>query len=134
MAYSPQQNSVVECHNQSMVGMTHSLLKVKGLPGWLWGEAMATIVYLLNRSPTKSVEGKTPFIAWIRKKSGVQHLRTFGCVVHVKNMTPNLKKLDDRSRPMFFIGYELESKVYRDYDPIFGKVHVTRDVVFDEHA
>jgi hypothetical protein len=30
----------------------------------------------------------------------VQHLRMFGCVVHVKNTTPNLKKLEDRSTPM----------------------------------
>jgi hypothetical protein len=53
-------------------------------------------------------------------------------MVHVKNMTPNLKKLDTHSRPMIFIGYELGSKAYRAYDPVSGKVHVTRGVVFDE--
>jgi transposase InsO family protein len=132
--YSPQQNGVVERHNQMVVGTARSLLKSKRLPRWLWGEAVATAVYLLNRSPTRSVEGKTSFEVWYGKKPGVHHLRTFGCVVHVKNTTPNLKKLEDRSQPMIFIGYELGSKAYRAYDPVSKKVHVTRDVVFDEQA
>jgi hypothetical protein len=46
----------------------------------------------------------------------VHHLRTFGCLVHVKVATPNLKKLDDHSKPMVFIGYEPGSKAYRAYD------------------
>jgi hypothetical protein len=46
--------------------------------------------------------------------------------------TPNLKKLDDRSRPMIFIGYEPGSKAYSVYNPLTKKVHVSRDVIFDE--
>jgi hypothetical protein len=89
---------------------------------------------LLNLLPTKSVSGKVPFEAWFGKKSSVQHLRTFGCVVHVKNTPLNLKKLEDRKRLMIFIGYEPGSKADRAYKPVSGKVHVTRDVVFDEQA
>jgi hypothetical protein len=44
------------------------------------------------------------------------------------------KKLEDRGRKMIFIGYESGSKVYRAYNPIMKRVHVTRDVVFDEQA
>jgi hypothetical protein len=36
---------------------TRSLLKAKNLPSWFWGEAIITVVYLLNRVPTKSVQG-----------------------------------------------------------------------------
>jgi hypothetical protein len=128
----PQQNGVVERRNQTVVGMGRSLLKVKGLPRCLWGEAMATTVYLLNRSSMKGVAGKTPVEAWFGKKPGVRHLRMFGCIVHVKHTMPNLKKLHDRSRPMVFIGYELGSKAYRAYDLAMKKVHLSRDVVFDE--
>lgn len=35
---------------------------------------------------------------------------------------------------MVFIGYEPGSKAYRVYDPATRRVHVTRDVVFDETA
>jgi hypothetical protein len=132
--YTSQQNSMVECRNQTVVGTARSMIKAKGLPGWLWGEAVATTVYFLSHSPTKSVNGMMSFEAWFGKKPGVQHLRTFGCIVHVKNTSLNLKKLDKRSRPMVFIGYEPGSKAYRAYDPVARHVLVTRDVVFDEQA
>jgi hypothetical protein len=32
------------------------------------------------------------------------------------------------------LGYEKGTKAYRAYDPVNKKVHVTRDVVFDEQA
>ena len=128
----PQQNGVVERRNGTVVATARSLLKAKGLPGWLWGEAVATAVYLLNRSPTKGVKGMTPYEAWFGKKPAVHHLRTFGCIVYVKNTKPNLKKLEDRGQRMVFIGCEKGSKAYRAYDPTTGKVVITRDVVFDE--
>jgi hypothetical protein len=117
-----------------MVGTARSLLKPKGLPWWLWGEAMATAVYLLNQSPMKGVAGKMLFEAWFDKKPRVRHLRTFRCVVHVKYTMPNLKILDDRSQPMVFIRYEPGSKDYRAYDPAMKKVQLSWDMVFDEHA
>jgi hypothetical protein len=115
-----------------VVGTTCSLLKSKGLPGWLWGEVVATVVYLLNHSRTKSVSGEILFEAWYGKRPAMHHLRTCGCVVHVRNTAPNLKKLNDRSKLMIFIGYEPGSKAYRVYDPVAKKVHVSRDIVFDE--
>jgi hypothetical protein len=33
---------------------------------------------------------------------------------------------------MIFVGYESGSKAYCTYDPVTERVHVTRDVVFDE--
>jgi hypothetical protein len=50
----------MERRNQSVMGMTHSMLKAMSMPSWFWGEAMLTIVFILNRSPTQSIEGQTP--------------------------------------------------------------------------
>jgi transposase InsO family protein len=132
--YTPQQNGVVERRNQSVVGTARSMLKAKGLPGVFWGEAVTTAVYLLNRSSSKSIQGKTPYQLWTGSAPNVQHLRTFGCIAHVKVNTPHLHKLDDRSRKMVFVGYEPGSKAYRVYDPTSRRVHISRDVVFDEAA
>ena len=132
--YMPQQNGVVEWRNQAVVGTARSMLKAKGLPSKFWGEAVTTAVYLLNRSSSKSVGGKTPYELWTGSVPGVQHLRTFGCVAHMKVTTPNLKKLDDRSRRTIFVGYEPGSKAYRVYDPVSQRVHVSRDLVFEEAA
>jgi hypothetical protein len=96
--YSPQQNGVVERFNATVVGAARSMLKAKGLPNRFWGEAVLTAVYILNRTPTRSVEGATPFEVWYRRKPSVHHFRTFGCIVYVKNTKPFLSKLEDRWR------------------------------------
>lgn len=130
--YTPQQNGVVERRNQTVLGMARSMMKAKKMPGWLWGEAVLTAVFILNRSPTRSVEGKTPFEAWYGLKPPVHFLRTFGCVAHVKVPGGRQPKLDDRSVPTVFIGYEPGSKAYRFYNPDTGRVIISRDAVFDE--
>jgi hypothetical protein len=117
-----------------VVTTARSMLKAKGLPRWFWVEAVNAVVYVLNRYPTKSVDGMTPFEAWHGRKLVVHHLRTFGCIVYVRNTTTHLKKLEDHGRKMIFTRYESGSKVYRPYDPIMKCVHVTCDVVFDEQA
>jgi hypothetical protein len=115
-----------------IIGTAHSMMKEKPLAAWFWGEAVITVVYLLNRVPCKVVDGKTPFEVWYGRKLTVSHLKIFGCVVYVRNTTPHLKKLEDRGRKMIFVGYESGSKACRAYDPITGRVLVTRDVIFDE--
>jgi transposase InsO family protein len=73
-AYSPQQNGVVEWRNQMVVGMAQALLKQRGMPAVFWGEAVVTAVYILNRSPTKALNDRTPYKAWHRRKPEVSHL------------------------------------------------------------
>jgi hypothetical protein len=125
---------IVERQNGTVVTTARSMLKAKGLPGWFWGEAVNIAVYVLSRCLTKSVDGMTPFKAWHETKPAVHHLRTFGCIMYVRNTMPHLKKLEDRGCKMIFVGYESSSKAYHAYDPITKCVHVTRDVVFDEQA
>eukprot|EP01018_Ginkgo_biloba_P003437 Gb_11909 [translate_table: standard] len=49
------------------------MLKSKNLPNDYWAEAVATIVYILNRSPTKSVKNITPKEAWSGHNPSVTH-------------------------------------------------------------
>jgi transposase InsO family protein len=133
--YTPQQNGVVEHRNQTVLATARSMMKAKKLPGKFWGEAVTNAVYVLNRATTKGNDGgKTPYQLWTGCTPAVHHLRAFGCVAHVKVTAPHLKKLDDRSKPMIFVGYEPSSKAYRVYDPSTRRVHVSRDVIFDEGA
>ena len=110
-AYTPQQNGVVEWRNQSVVEMARCLLKSMAVPGKFWGEAVRTAVYLLNRSPTKSLKGQTPFEAWYGRKPSVRHLRTFGCMAFAKRTGPGINKLADRSTPGVFWDLNQERKV-----------------------
>jgi hypothetical protein len=62
----PQQNGVVERRNRTVVEMARCLLKSKNMPREFWGEAISTAVYILDRAPTKSLQGKTPYEALSR--------------------------------------------------------------------
>ena len=114
------------------MSMVRAMLKAKDLPRELWGEAVSTAIYILNRFSTKVLQGKTPHEVWTGKRPSVDHLRVFGSLVHVKNTKGHLTKLEDRSQPMVFIGYELGTKGYKCFDPVNFKVTISRDVIFEE--
>jgi hypothetical protein len=93
------------------------------MPAVFWGEAVVTAVYILNRSPTKALNGRTLYEAWHGRKPMVSHLRVFGKELgHIGN-------LDDRSTPGVFIGYAEGSNDYRILDSGTQRVRTTRDVV-----
>jgi hypothetical protein len=130
--YSPQQNGVIEHRNQMVVGTARCMLKGMGVPARFWGEAVSTTVFLLNRSHTRSVEGRTPYEAWHGVKPDVKFLRVFGCKAHAKVTKPDMKKLDERRKPMVMVGYQPGGKAYRLYNLAMKRILVSRDVVFDE--
>ena len=113
------------------MGLVRSMLKEKELPLEFWEEVVSTCVYVLNRSSTKGVKGKTPYEKWNKRKPSVSHLRIFGSVAFVKAIG-RLSKLKDRSKCMLFMGCEAGSKAYRCLDPVSFKIHISRDVIFDE--
>ena len=96
--------------------MARALLKQRGMPADYWGEAVMTAVRLLNRSPTKALDGKTPYEAWHGHKLAVGYFRVFGCLAFVKELN-HIGKLDDRSTPRVFIGYADGVKGYYIVDP-----------------
>lgn len=131
-SYTPEQNGVAERKNRTVVEMARSMLKARGVPNNFWCEAVATAVYILNVSPTKAVMNMTPFEAWRGKKPSVSHLRVFGCTAYA--LVDLRSKLDDKSMKCVFIGYATQSKAYRLYNPLTGKIVVSRNVVFNENA
>ncbi|XP_022681836.1 uncharacterized protein LOC111257069 [Setaria italica] len=129
--YSLQQNGVVEWGNHMVVGMTRALLKQRGMPAVLWGEVVVMAIYILNRSPTKTLDGRMPYEPWHGRKPAVSHLRVFGCLAFAKELG-HISKLDNSSTPGVFIGYVEGLKAYRILDPETQCVRIARDVVFDE--
>ena len=54
--------------NRKMMEKTRSMLSGVGLEQRFWAEAMATACYLINRSPTSALVGKTPMEVWSDEK------------------------------------------------------------------
>ena len=131
--YTPQQNGVVERRNRTVTAMKRSLLKERDVPVKFWGEAVKHAVYILNKLPTRSLSQVTPHEVWFGQKPSVADLKVFGCVCYMKVPSIFTRKLDDRSQLLVHFGRESGTKAYRLYDPISGRIHVSRDVTFDEH-
>lgn len=102
------------------------------MPSRFWGEAVRHAVYILNRATTKALHDSTPQEAWTGRKLRLDHLRVFGCIAYMKIPAAHLKKLDDRSIPMVYLGVEAGCKAHRLFDPHHNKVHISRDVIFEE--
>jgi hypothetical protein len=133
-SYSPQHNGVAERKNRHIVEIARVMLNEKNLPNYFWVEAVATVVYIMNRTPTAVVHGMTPEEKFTGKKLDVSHFKVFGCIAYVHVLDEKRSKLDPKAEKCIFIGYSLEQKGYRCFNPSTQKLQVSRDVVFDEMA
>ncbi|CAJ2677087.1 unnamed protein product [Trifolium pratense] len=129
--YTPQQNGTAERKNRTIMDMVRCMLKGKHLPKELWGEAVSTATYTLNRCPTKRLKGITPEECWSGHKPNVNHMRVFGSLVFKHTPDQLRKKLDDKSTMMILVGYH-STGGYKLYDPINNNVVISRDVIIDE--
>ena len=127
---TPQQNGVAERMNRTLVESVRAMLADSKLPKRFWAEALATAMYLRNRSPTTAVKEKTPFEVLTGKKPNVENLRIFGCNAYAHVPKDERKKLDSKTKKSIFLGYGDGIKGYRLYDNNKKKVFYSRDVQF----
>ena len=73
MLGSPDQNGVTERRNRTLLDMVRNMLSSSKLPKFLRTGALKTVVYILNRVPTKVVP-KTPFELLKCWKSSLRHM------------------------------------------------------------
>ncbi|GJV91215.1 protein chromatin remodeling 4 [Tanacetum coccineum] len=72
--YSPQQNGIAERKNRTLKEMVTAMLISSGMSQDMWGEAILTATYLLNKIPRKEKE-ETPYELWMRRKPSYQYLK-----------------------------------------------------------
>eukprot|EP00794_Sanderia_malayensis_P004478 gene4478-biopygen3645 len=95
-------------------------------------KAVATAVFLRNRSPTIHVPNATPFECYYSKKPDISFLRVFGCNAHVHVPEAKRKKLEKKSEKYIFIGYPDDTKGYKFYNPATKKMLLSCDALFLE--
>jgi transposase InsO family protein len=127
-----QQNGVAERHIGAVMNAARSMRLAANLPATMWGEACKTAVYVRNRSPVSTVDGRTPFEAFTGKKPVVKHLRRFGCLGYYLNPIKGRDKLAARGIPCTFLGYNEDSPTYRLWDNVARKFVHSRSVAWDE--
>lgn len=130
--YSPQQNGRAERDMRTIVESARTMLHAKELSLRFWAEAVASAVYVLNRSGPTGMEGKPPFQLWFGKPPIVDHLRVFGSEVYTHVPKQQRQKWDKKAKPGIFVGYCDNTKGYRVWNPSTRKVEISRDVIFKE--
>jgi hypothetical protein len=114
------------------MGLT--LLAHASIPLKYWDEAFLTVVFLIDRLPSRVIQNEPPFEQLYGKQLDYSFLQTFGCVVWPNLRPYNSQKLLFRSKRCVFFGYSNIHKGFKCLDPSEGSIYVSQDVVFDEHV
>ncbi|RDX66524.1 hypothetical protein CR513_54695, partial [Mucuna pruriens] len=98
---TPQLNGLAERMNRTLIERVRCMLSEAKLPKHFWGEALYTVVHVINLSPAIALNTKA--------------------FVHVPK--DETSKLDIKTRQCTFIGYDHDEYGYRMYDPIEKKLN-----------
>ncbi|CAM9467817.1 unnamed protein product, partial [Phaeothamnion confervicola] len=140
--YMQSMNGVAERSWRTIMEMARSLLKASQLKRNFWNHAVSTAVHIINHLPSKAtaaINFVSPLHAWTGNLPSVVHLRRFGCPAYVHQDIGSKTheghkrgKLDDRARPVYFIGYPVDSVGYEIWDPHTNETRVTVSIDFNE--
>lgn len=129
---TPQQNGRVERKHRHILNVARACLFQANLPVNFWGQSILTAAHLINRTPTKLLNGLTPYelLHGTPPKHGT--LRVFGCLCYAQRRPRSSDKFAARSRKCLFVGYPYGKKAWNVYDLEENVFFTSRDVLFFE--
>jgi hypothetical protein len=110
---TPQENGVSERMNRTIMERARSMRFHANLPLQFWADVVDTVVHLINRGPSSSLNGRILEEEWTGKKVNYSFLKTFGCEAFVHIDKENRTKLEAKSKKCTFIGYGVNYFGYR---------------------
>ncbi|RVW90198.1 Retrovirus-related Pol polyprotein from transposon TNT 1-94 [Vitis vinifera] len=135
---TPQQNGVAERKNRHLMEVARSLMIASNMPKQLWGEAILTATYLINRMPSRILQFKTLCQILLAAYPSARIIssipvKVFGCTAFVHIHKSQRSKLDPTTTKCIFLGYSPNQKGYKCYSPTTKKFYTSMDVTFFEN-
>jgi hypothetical protein len=130
--YTSPQNGVAERKLRHILEMGLTLLAHSHLSNKYWPDAFNTAVYIINRLPTPILEHVSPYFKVYNRDPDYQAFRVFGCLCYPLLRPYGLHKLEYRSKPCIFLGYNYAG--YKCLDPVTKQIYLSRHVIFDESS
>ncbi|KAE8678215.1 putative zinc metalloprotease EGY1 [Hibiscus syriacus] len=129
--HTSKQNGVVEQKNRHIIELALVLLAQTSMPIKFWTYAAMMVVHLINRLPTKVLQGFSPYESLFHKQPDYSLLKVFGsrCFPHLRPF--NRHKLEFRSQLCTFLGVSHQHKGLLCLGKN-GQVYVSRHVKFDK--
>ena len=93
---------------------------------------MGIACYLVNRSPSSTLDDKNPQEVWTSKKHSLTHLKVFGYEAYDHVPKENKSKLDKKAEKCIFIGYKYGLKGYNIWNLETNKLVYIWDVLLRE--
>src|SRR5437660_11712087 len=90
--------------NSTIIKKDRSILLEADLPEGFWAEAVNIALYLHNRSPTRSLEGKIPYEAWNGVKPDLSYLKVFDCDAFLHVLDEKRNKLQSETKGCLLMG------------------------------
>ncbi|KAD2806293.1 hypothetical protein E3N88_39670 [Mikania micrantha] len=78
----------------------------------MWGEAILSAAYLLNKIPFKKKD-VTPYELWMGRKPSYKYLKVWGCLAKVVVPPPKVQRIGPKTVDCVFISYVHHSSAYR---------------------
>lgn len=123
---------MVERNHSHILDIARALKFQASIPCRFWGECVQTAVYILNRLPSRILNGKSPFELLYGRASSLAHLSVFGYLFYATNVLKK-DKFAARERHAALMVYSITPKGYGLYDLSTNIFFVSRDVVFREY-
>jgi ATP-binding cassette subfamily B (MDR/TAP) protein 1 len=115
--------------NITIISKARCMLSNAGMSRRFWAEAASTACYLINRSPSISLDKKSPIEVWSGTPAVYSQLRVYSCsaYAHVDN-----GKLEPKVVKCIFLGYGSGVKAYKLWNPETKRILMSRNGVFNE--
>nr|GEZ93341.1 retrovirus-related Pol polyprotein from transposon TNT 1-94 [Tanacetum cinerariifolium] len=130
---TPQQNSIAERKNRTLIEAARTLLADSLLLIPFWAVAVNTACYVQNRVLVTKPHNKTPYELLHGRLPSIGFMRPFGCPIIILNILDHLGKFQGKVDEGFLVGYSVCSKAFRVFNSRTRIVQETLHVNFMEN-